>query len=376
MNDTISKVDKRSLVLELNKIYELRALLERATETAEEMDIINTLSKKIDDLDALINKINDSCLDTELNGVDFQIRQLQEKLREAAKEYDASCRKMQEILEEQDKDIYNDGVLLSDEEIHNMRQSYLEKKLEENRKSISIKNRMDQIKARLNALYESVATTSLDVVEEPFAVETDILSNVEVLAFLDNRCFKKEASSFIISSLMLDKVQKSLQKMPEKIINNGSRATYIPGAVPQDMSLVSSDSDYLRDDSLVFSIIDRVVDNSTATTKKEDYECKANNVHVSGNFLTELKSEKYDYDIVYSMHNVGCVTGDLLLRLSSGLADTDVMRKSAGELKKHIISDLSDEELKILFDWYKRKKEKIGNYKTIHNYIFDDFNNN
>ena len=170
MANDMDKIDNKSLALELNKIYELRSLLEKATELQEEIEIIDKLSAKIERLEKIVDELITGAQNSESD----EVSSLQEEFKIAAKEYDDSCRKMQQLIESQAKKMANDSDLLSDEEIHNTRQEYLEKKLEENRKSILIKERMKQIEKRLSSLEDGISGSDTKSFE-------DISSTIEKL---------------------------------------------------------------------------------------------------------------------------------------------------------------------------------------------------
>ena len=374
MNSGAERLDKDTLTLELNKIYELKSLLEKSTDFQEEVDIIDQLSSKIKHLEGIVSKIGNDILDNDDGKqLDSRLKDLQSDLKKAAEEYDDSCRKMRDIIEKQNKSIDNDGGLLSDEEIHNIRLEFLEKKIAENRKSILIKNKMDEIRKKLENLQEEIFLDAGDKKKDVVKKVKLSLDNIEFLYFLDNRFIEKGLASFDkVPIVTLNKIKKNMKKNPEKIVNSSIEKLYIPGEAPKDM-MISSESFDEKDfkfGELSFSVSSIMKKLQVADTNdKSEYE--ASNIHVSESFLNELKTEKCDYDIFYSMPHTGFVSGDILLQLSSCLIQTDEMRDYALNIKDSIIKNLSEDEIDLLLDWYKKLKKEVGDCPMIHDYIFE-----
>ena len=365
-------LDKGNLISQLNKIYELRSLLEKTNDFQEEVDIINQLSLKIKQLKTMVS---DALDDDSVEDTDFKLKELQNDLRKAAEEYDSSCRKMQGIIEEQNKCIDNDNGLLNDDEIHNIRLKYLEKKLKENRKSVLIKNRIEQIRKKLEDLDIS------DTMDKKKALVHDNkmhLDNIEFLYFLDTEFIKRGLPSLYIASISdFERIKNSVLKRPEKIVNSSIEKLYIPGDAPKDMMVKYEHSDIEEEKSFqelaseVSSIMKKL--QFIDTNNKNEY--KASNIHVSEAFKNELIGNKYDYDIVCSVPYVTFVDNDILFQISSDLIRTNEMKNYATRIKDSIEEKLSKEEINLLLDWYQKLKLKIGDCPMIHNDIFKDISN-
>ncbi len=378
MANDMDKIDNKSLTLELNKIYELRSLLEKATELQEEIEIIDKLSAKIEMLEKIVDELITGAQNSESN----EVSSLQEEFKIAAKEYDDSCRKMQQLIESQAKTMASDSDLLSDEEIHNTRQEYLEKKLEENRKSILIKERMKQIEKRLSSLEDGTSVSDTKSFEDISSTIEGLqpsfsFDNIEFLWYLDDRFIRKQAPSiWTISGSQINKIQKYIKKFPEKIVNSDIESLYTPNEVPKDMTfavLGEKDNESFEDlNSSAQLIVQRLIRNANVdSTSKNQYQ--PINIHASEEFQRELEDGKYEYDIVYSVYDVGDTVDDCLFKLSENLVLTDEIKRSADKLKSLMIEELSPEEAKILFDWHKQMRLRVNDCPIIHRYIFNDY---
>lgn len=378
MANDMDKIDNKSLALELNKIYELRSLLEKATELQEEIEIIDKLSAKIERLEKIVDELITGAQNSESD----EVSSLQEEFKIAAKEYDDSCRKMQQLIESQAKKMANDSDLLSDEEIHNTRQEYLEKKLEENRKSILIKERMKQIEKRLSSLEDGISGSDTKSFEDISSTIEKLqpsffFDNIEFLWYLDDRFIRKQAPSiWTISGSQINKIQKHIKKFPEKIVNSDIESLYTPNEVPKDMTFAvvgEKDNESFEDlNSSAQLIVQRLIRNANVdSTSKNQYQ--PINIHASEEFQRELEDGKYEYDIVYSVYDVGDTVDDCLFKLSENLVLTDEIKRSADKLKSLMIEELSPEEAKILFDWHKQMRLRVNDCPIIHGYIFNDY---
>lgn len=371
------RIDKENLTLELDSIYELRSLLEKSTDFQKEVDIINQLSSRIKHLESMVSKI-DNLGNNHTKQLNTHLKELQDDLRKAAEEYDDSCRNLQDLIEKQDKAIDNDNGLLSDEEIHSIRLAYLEKKLEENRKSILIKNKMDQIRKKLEDLQEENSLNEADRKEAQFNNVKLNLDDIEFLYFLDTEFIERGLPSlYIVSSSTFDKIQKCIKKRPEKIVTSSIEKLYTPGEVPKDMVMKIELSDEEKKESLgkLGSCVSSIMKKLMPVEKNEKSEYQASNIHVSEFFKNELEEKKYNYDIVYSMPCTGFVSDDTLFQLSSSLIQTVDMKNYATRVRNSIIRNLSEDEVELLLDWYEKLKKEVGDCPMIHNYIFDNNTN-
>lgn len=96
-------------------------------------------------------KISDSIdIHEELAKIDNEIKEFEEEIKKMAKEYEESYKKLQAIIDEYTEKDAN--KLLSQEEIEAQREQYAALKLEENQRSIEIKNRIDSLKRMVSSL--------------------------------------------------------------------------------------------------------------------------------------------------------------------------------------------------------------------------------
>lgn len=382
MDSGIEKSDKTFLTSELSKIYELKAKLEKTTDFKEALGLINLISSKIDYLESLLSVIDTEKAENDLDKLNNQILDLQEELKKTAKEYDDSCRKMQEIIEEQNRNMEKDLGLLSEEEIHEVRLKYLDKKLQENKKSILIKDKIAQISRQLDVLQENKFNTSDSSSNKSLDNDKEsLLKNVEFLCLLDEKFEQKWIPSiYIATNSSFQQIKKNVQKQPEKIVDSSTERLYVPGDVPKDM-VFSSDLPDDLDTPRTFEELQEFVRSTVnkLLLKLSSYEdnkvkCEASNVHIANSFEEELKSKNYCYDIVCSSFDAGSGVDDCLFCISSQLIQSSEMKKRVLDLRDSIIRELPEKDVNSLFDWYKQLKQKVGGCSMIHDEIFEGLN--
>ena len=160
------------------------------------------------------------------------------------------------------------------------------------------------------------------------------------------------------------------------IIRMNIESLYTPNEVPKDMTFAvvgEKDNESFEDlNSSAQLIVQRLIRNANVdSTSKNQYQ--PINIHASEEFQRELEDGKYEYDIVYSVYDVGDTVDDCLFKLSENLVLTDEIKRSADKLKSLMIEELSPEEAKILFDWHKQMRLRVNDCPIIHGYIFNDY---
>ena len=151
-SDIVSSKDDLSQVLE--EIKALREKLNLIVNDVSKVDIIQELVDKTEGLEKMVSnneKANSNVYTEAIKEIDQELIRVEKILKDAIKAYEESFEKMRSLLEEQNERLNNSG-LLSDEEYNELMREFLEKKIEENERTIAIKKEIETIKKQISNL--------------------------------------------------------------------------------------------------------------------------------------------------------------------------------------------------------------------------------
>ncbi len=204
----------------LQELKELRAKLAVTQSGQERAALIERISERTSELEASVAQSTkmDEAFQEELDALDKQIRDLQSELKNKALEYEASYNRLQAVIDEQKARLENSG-LLSEEELAALREFYASKKLEENEKSIVIKQQIEEQKKLLTSLKRRKNKIERDM-EMAEALGISVAELTEINAALNKRTilnaiFEKKGLADIVSKKASERTPEEKQTLKE-----------------------------------------------------------------------------------------------------------------------------------------------------------------
>ncbi len=204
----------------LQELKELREKLEKTQNGEDRAELIDKIAKRTEKLEKTVgdSRKMDAMMKEELNSLENQIISLQTELKRAALDYEASYNRLQIVIEEQKARLEHSG-LLSEEELDKLRESYAEKKLEENEKSIVIKKKIEEqkklltsLKKRRNKIKRDVETAeALGLTVDELHDITSTLNKKEILKSI----FEKKGLADIIWKKASERSKEEKQVLKE-----------------------------------------------------------------------------------------------------------------------------------------------------------------
>ena len=212
------------------------------------MDDLESLKKQLEELKALRNNLsvdanqeiveetkveeesNDirTSLREELDIIDEQIKGFEEDIKQTAKEYEESYKKLKAVIDEYENSIESTN-LLSEEELNELREKYESLKLEENERSNEIKNRLDaqkkiisQLKSKKTKIEKNI--TNAEALELTYEEYKEITGTLRKTAIM-NKILEEKGLTSIIEKKANERTaeeKEMLRKTKEEILTEVS----------------------------------------------------------------------------------------------------------------------------------------------------------
>ena len=212
------------------------------------MDDLESLKKQLEELKALRNNLsvdanqeiveetkveeesNDirTSLREELDIIDEQIKGFEEDIKQTAKEYEESYKKLKAVIDEYENSIESTN-LLSEEELNELREKYESLKLEENERSNEIKNRLDaqkkiisQLKSKKTKIEKNI--TNAEALELTYEEYKEITGTLRKTAIM-NKILEEKGLTSIIEKKANERTAEEkelLRKTKEEILTEVS----------------------------------------------------------------------------------------------------------------------------------------------------------
>ena len=151
-SNIVSSKDDLSQVL--TEIKSLRDKLNSIINDVSRVDIIQELVDKTEGLEKMVSnnhKASSNVYTEAMKEIDEELLRIEKLLKDAIKSYEESYEQMRKILEEQNEKLNSSG-LLTDEEYNELMREFLDKKIEENERTIAIKKEIDSRKKQIASL--------------------------------------------------------------------------------------------------------------------------------------------------------------------------------------------------------------------------------
>lgn len=279
---------------------EFKDAFNNALEQVNNKDKIAILERKMAKIEDMIAKGMIDDIKKELSLVTDELDNVEAELAAKANDYDASLLRMRRTMDEEIKRL-DDLGLLTDEEIVELRGDYVQKRLEEHFKALTLKKEMQLMKRRVVSLVRQKRKMELAVIEnEKFNSESTVEDKSSVLDTIDalynpeiDEVLQDKVRKTKINELSLERAKENVLGLPEKIVNNVSSAiNYIPGDAPKDMIEVKN----TKNDSLEKIVI------YNDSSDKEKFYVRAN-VFKRFNLKKHGEEVKIDNGSYYSLNS-------------------------------------------------------------------------
>ena len=332
-----------------------------------------------------------------------RLKTLQEALEVAKNSYQASINNFQNIFANEKNEIAERGPLTA-EELDELNSRYFSAKEAENERLQRSRELINEIESKINDLNTVIEEERKKVVtkdvEESQNVERKTPSNndSDSLSQLKKELLAKKQSGEIDTNEMIRRIQEATGNMPkkeeyqeipkDKALVPVQDNEYKP--IPEDKALVPvQDNEYKsipEDKALVpvvpestkeeksqrgfYTIINELTEglNVQAKTGKK---YKASNIKVSKEFKEELKSGNYLYNIVHLVPAIIKVPIKLIRKAINRIKYSIEEKKTVATLKERI-SNLSEEDLKVIWDEYRGTKVIEERYPDILNILLNE----
>ncbi len=332
-----------------------------------------------------------------------RLKTLQEALEVAKNSYQASINNFQNIFANEKNEIAERGPITA-EELDELNSRYFSAKEAENERLQRSRELINEIESKINDLNTVIEEERKKVVtkdvEESQNVERKTPSNndSDSLSQLKKELLAKKQSGEIDTNEMIRRIQEATGNMPkkeeyqeipkDKALVPVQDNEYKP--IPEDKALVPvQDNEYKsipEDKALVpvvpestkeeksqrgfYTIINELTEglNVQAKTGKK---YKASNIKVSKEFKEELKSGNYLYNIVHLVPAIIKVPIKLIRKAINRIKYSIEEKKTVATLKERI-SNLSEEDLKVIWDEYRGTKVIEERYPDILNILLNE----
>ncbi len=331
---------------------------------------------------------------------------LQEALEVAKNSYLASINNFQNIFANEKNEIAERGPI-TEEELEELNSRYFRAKEEENERLQRSRELVNEIESKINDLNTLIEEEKNNVIakatEESQSVEktTPNENEKDSLSQLKKELLEKKQSGEIDTNEMIRRIQEAagnlakseeyheIPKDKSLVPVIGKEDGYKP--IPEDKALVPvvQDDEYKpipEDKALVpvvqeskqeeknprgfYTIINELTEglNVQAKTGKK---YKASNIKVSKEFKEELKSGNYLYNIVHLVPAIIKVPIKLIRKAINRIKYSIEEKKTVATLKERI-SNLSEEDLKVIWDEYRGTKVIEERYPDILNILLNE----
>lgn len=332
-----------------------------------------------------------------------RLKTLQEALEVAKNSYLASINNFQNIFANEKNEIAERGPITA-EELDELNSRYFSAKETENERLQRSRELINEIESKINDLNTVIEEEKnkeiAKAIEESQSVEkvTPTENKNDSLSQLKKELLEKKQSGEIDTNEMIRRIQEATG-------NLGKKEEYRP--IPEDKSLVPvQDNEYkpIPKDKALVPVQDNeykpipedkalvpVVPESTKEEKsqrgfytiinelteglnvqaKTGKKYKASNIKVSKEFKEELKSGNYLYNIVHLVPAIIKVPIKLIRKAINRIKYSIEEKKTVATLKERI-SDLSEEDLKVIWDEYRGTKVIEERYPDILNILLNE----
>ncbi len=358
-----------------------------------------------------------------------RLRTLQEALEVARNAYQSSLDNFQLIFTNERNEITEHGPLNNDD-LEELNSRYLSAKEAENERLQRSRELIAEIESEINNLNEVIEQERREIETTPVEVETEENNNelnpleeensAEALSKLKNELLEKVRAGEITPNEMIRRVQEATGNArqqeenkeyspipkdkalvpsfgqlkpvvpidPNKIRAKDDNNTTIPEnkslvpvsepeneyePIPDNKSLVPvQDTEEKQEQGPrgFYTIINELTEglNIEAKTGKK---YKASNIKVSKEFKEELKSGNYLYNIVHLVPAIIKVPIKLIRKAINRIKYSIEEKKTVATLKERI-SDLSEDDLKVIWDEYRGTKVIEERYPDILNILLNE----
>jgi len=246
----------QELTSSLLQIKRLREKLEAITDYSERKELINELFDKVKALEKEVESLSDkeSTPVADKETVHSQKDFYEAELKKYVHAYENISRHMEELLEKEQQ-VFEKN--LTEEEITALKEYFATQKLEDNKKSIQIKNTIEDIKKVISSRKEKREVTEENKVQEEVIpsvneeVKPSLIDQIESLYAVHSTYSKENLKQrvLLVKEPELENITTRMDKVPQRIVGYAKSYNYTPDKMPSDLENV--DINYNREE--VFS---------------------------------------------------------------------------------------------------------------------------
>ncbi len=207
---------KDDLLRQLEELKKLRNSMDESTKNISKKDRIDNINKKEKELE----KTNDvvEILKTKIEEIDNEIKEIENDLIKNAKEYEASYKRFQELIKEEEKNL-DDSSLFTAEEIDVSKSYYDKLKLSENNRAKDIKKAFQEQRKLISSL-KGKKTKLMKDIEKAEALDLSIIDYNEINSALRKTkifeaILERKGLHFIISKPSKDRTKEEKELLKE-----------------------------------------------------------------------------------------------------------------------------------------------------------------
>ncbi len=223
-----NKEDLEQLEKELNEIELLKEKAIKANTLQEIREVFNEISQKVE-IKKMAKKEDNSSI--KVKDINQEIEEADKRLKNYIDEYDRLYDKMKQIVKKQDEKMET-PILLTEEELGDIRIESIKEQYQENEKSISIKKSIDEEKGIIQSLKKKKQQ-----IEEKNNKENSVLDNIDAI-YVDKSKYNEinEPEEILVSEIKMNSIKDNIEEVPEKIVNSSNGNDITPGEAPEDMN--------------------------------------------------------------------------------------------------------------------------------------------
>lgn len=221
-----NKQDLEQLEKELTEIELLKEKAINANTLQEIRDVFNEISQKVEIKEV---KQKDDNSSIKVKDINQEIEEADKRLKKYINEYDKLYDKMKQIVKKHDEKMET-PILLTEEEMGNIRIESINEQYQENEKSISLKKSIDEEKGIINSLKKK--KQKIEEIDKK-----DVLDNIDAI-YVDKSKYNEinEPEQILVSEIKMNSIKDNIEEVPEKIVNTTNSNDITPGEAPEDMN--------------------------------------------------------------------------------------------------------------------------------------------